>query len=128
MAAGFLAALIASKRADAGGIHSDVSTISGEVIFIGIPPGPIVIEAYERPQFAPRPISSATVEQSGPYQVQVHPGAYYLRAFVDSNENGHWDSDEPVGVYSTDQALVIVPLASKMGINILIPLPKKGID
>lgn len=112
------------KEAAGGGLHTDVSTISGDVIFIGTPPGPIVIEVYERPQFSPRPVSSARVDQSGPYQVQVRPGAYYLRAFVDSNRNLQWDSNEPVGVYSAEQALVIVPLASKNGINILIPLPK----
>lgn len=112
------------READgAGGIHSDASTISGDVVFIGTPPGPIVIEVYARPQFAPRPVSSATVDQSGPYKVQVRPGAYYLRAFVDSNGNRQWDPDEPVGIYSTEQ-LVIVPLASRTGINILIPLPK----
>jgi len=126
-AAGLLAAMVATQ-ADGAGLHTEAATIRGEVVFIGTPPGPIVIEVYERPQFAPRPVSSAVVGQSGPYQVQVRPGAYYLRAFVDGNENRQWDSNEPIGAYSTEQALVIVPLASKGGINILIPLPKKSTE
>lgn len=128
MAAVFLVSTIGLKPANGGGIHMDVSTISGDVVFLGTPPGPIVIEAYERPQFAPRPASTATVEQSGPYHVQVRPGAYYLRAFVDRNGNRRWDPGEPVGIYSTEQALVIVPLDSKTGINILIPLPKESTE
>lgn len=128
IAAALLVSLIDSNRAEGGGLQTEAATISGEVVFIGMPPGPIVIEVYERPQFAPRPVSSAVVGQSGPYRVQVRPGAYYLRAFVDSNENRQWDSNEPIGTYSTEQAVVLVPLASKRGINILIPLPKKSTE
>lgn len=123
-----LVSIINSNRADGGGLQTEAATISGEVVFIGKPPGPIVIEVYARPQFAPRPVSSSVVEHSGPYRVQVHPGAYYLRAFVDSNQNRQWDFNEPIGTYPTEQALVIVPLASKGGINILIPFPKKSTE
>lgn len=126
IAAVLLASMIDSNGVEGGGLQTEAATISGEVVFIGTPPGPIVVEVYTRPQFSPRPASSAVVEQSGPYQIQVHPGAYYLRAFVDSNQNRQWDSNEPIGTYSTEQALVIVPLASRGGINILIPLTKKS--
>ncbi len=128
LAAVFAISVIDSNQAHGGGIHTDVSTIGGEVIFLGNPPGPIVVEAHERPQFSRRPVSSIKLEQSGPYSVQVRPGSYYLRAFVDSNGNGRLDPGEPVGIYSAEQALVILPLASKTGINILIPLPKESTE
>lgn len=122
----FLSALSLSipSPARAGGIHAELSTISGQVIYAGRVSGPIIVEAYDRPQFSPRPVSSATLTESGAYEIQIRPGSYYLRAFVDGNNNGRWDPEEPVGIYSGEQALVIVPLASKMGINVLIPLPK----
>lgn len=89
IAAVLLASMIDSNGVEGGGLQTEAATISGEVVFIGTG-GPIVVEVYTRPQFSPRPASSTVVEQSGPYQIQVHPGAYYLRAFVDSNQNRQW--------------------------------------
>ncbi|MBI3805033.1 MAG: hypothetical protein HY282_14880 [Nitrospirae bacterium] len=125
--AGLLGLLWASASGGAG-IQTEILTISGEVIYVGNPPGPIVIEVYDRPQFSPRPVFSTAVMQSGAYALHVRPGIYYLRAFVDLNGNHLWDAGEPVGFYAAEQRLVVVPLASKSGINIQIPLVKESAD
>jgi hypothetical protein len=122
----FLASMIHTNQVDGAERRFDVGTISGEVIFAG-DGGPIVVEVSDLPKFSPRPRYSITISQSGSYEVEVGPGAYFLRAFVDANRNQRWDVGEPIGIYPTERALVIVPLAFKKGIDILIPL-KKSIE
>ncbi|WDT76271.1 MAG: hypothetical protein MPW16_03455 [Candidatus Manganitrophus sp.] len=121
IAAVLLASMIDSNRVEGGGLQTEAATISGEVVFIGTG-GPIVVEVSDLPRFSPRPRYSITLSQSGPYEVEVGPGAYFLRAFVDANRNQRWDVGEPIGTYPTERALIIVPLAFKRGIDILIPL------
>lgn len=121
IAAVLLASMIDSNGADGAGLHTEAATISGEVIFAGAG-GPIVVEVSDLPRFSPRPRYSIAISQSGPYEVEVGPGAYFLRAFVDANQNRRWDVGEPVGNYPTERPLIIVPLAFKKGVDILIPL------
>lgn len=121
IAAGFLATWVASKQTDGAERHFDVGTISGEVIFAGAG-GPIVVEVSDLPRFSPTPRYSIAISDSGPYEVEVGPGAYFLRAFVDANQNRRWDVDEPIGNYPTERPLIVVPLAFKKGVDILIPL------
>ncbi len=122
IAAVLLVSIINSNRADGRGLQTEAATISGEVVFIGKPPGPIVVEVSDLPRFSPRPRYSIAISQSGPYEVEVGPGAYFLRAFVDANQNRRWDVGEPIGNYPTERPLIIVPLAFKKGVDILIPL------
>lgn len=117
----FLALMIQPNRSDGAGLHTEAATISGEVIFAGAG-GPIVVEVSDLPRFSPRPRYSIAISHSGPYEVEVGPGAYFLRAFVDANQNRRWDVDEPIGNYPTERPLIIVPLAFKKGVDILIPL------
>ncbi|MDC4204239.1 MAG: hypothetical protein MPW17_01005 [Candidatus Manganitrophus sp.] len=125
IAAVLLASMIDSNRVEGGGLQTEAATISGEVVFIGTgggTGGPIVVEVSDLPRFSPWPRYSITLSQSGPYEVEVGPGAYFLRAFVDANQNRRWDVGEPIGTYPTERALIIVPLAFKRGIDIFIPL------
>ena len=118
----------------AAGIKLELLTISGEVSSQAVTTGPVVIEVYDRPQLAPRPVYSTTIPGPGPFEVRVHPGTYYLRAFVDENRNQTWDPGEPIGLYAapsragatqpeskeapTVQALIVLPLAPIKGIHI----------
>lgn len=118
----------------AAGIQSEILSISGEVISHAGASGPVIIEVYHRPQFSFRPLYSKKIARPGPYEVRIRPGTYYLRAFIDENDNQAWDESEPVGIYTTrpeaaefqseegvaeiSQALIVLPLASKKGIDI----------
>jgi hypothetical protein len=120
----------------AAGLKTELLTISGEVTSRKPAKGPVIIEIYDRPQLAPRPAYSKTIPAPGPFEVRVHPGTYYLRAFVDENRNQTWDPGEPAGLYvlplpagtiraapketQDAQALIVLPLASQKGINIAI--------
>ena len=121
-------------RLSAAGIKLELLTVSGEVTSRKPAKGPVIIEVYDRPQLAPRPVYSVTIPAPGSFEVRVHPGTYYLRAFVDENRNQIWDPEEPAGLYvmpqqpgtirsetkeaQTAQALIVLPLASKKGIHI----------
>ncbi len=125
----------------AAGIKTDILTINGEVTARGSATGPIIVEVYNRPQLSPRPVYSALMSRPGPYEIRVRPGTYYLRAFVDENRNRIWDIGEPAGLYDGEpqtgmvradassnpaaQALTVLALASKKGINIEIDVLKK---
>ena len=120
IAAGLLAPALVVGVSFGAGLKTEFSTISGTVFYEGRSEGPVRVEAFDRPQFAPRPAYSTRISGPGPYEVKIRPGAYYLRAFVDRNENGNWDEGEPIGVYQAGAALVIPPLAFKNGIDIRI--------
>lgn len=131
----FLAALFLTVGTpSAAGLKTELLTIGGEVTSRKPAKGPVVIEVYDRPQLAPRPVYSTTIPAPGSFEVRVRPGTYYLRAFVDENRNQIRDPEEPAGLYVTPQqpgtirsgtkedqapqALIVLPLASKKGIHI----------
>lgn len=104
--------------------------IGGSVIYEGPHKGKIIVEAHARSDFADAPVSSTVLEGPGEYELKVKTGFYYLRAFVDLNGNGVFDAGEPVGEYGssndkTQKAVVILPLGSKIGIDIKIPRSKQ---
>jgi hypothetical protein len=129
-------------RTSSAGIQSDFLTIRGKVISPMGARGPVIIEVYNRPLFSHRPLHTKTIPHPGPYEVRIKPGTYYMRAFIDINENNAWDAGEPIGTYTTraktaevqveaeaaiaeiSQAVIVLPLASKRGIDIEL----KGVD
>lgn len=116
------------------GIRSGASNISGRVQYGGIVEGPVRVEVFDRPQFSPKPAYMAVISEPGLYEIEVRAGTYYLRAYIDRNENQSWDAEEPFGVYSSRREpagppgeldpfihrLVVLPLASRRGIDIQI--------
>ena len=124
----YIGLLLAAGLSIGAGIHTEVSTIQRKVLYRGTAEGPVKIEVFERPQFSPRPLYSKVIPEPSTYEVTVRPGTYYLRAYVDVSRNDQWDEDEPIGLYQQGRAVVIVPLASKRGIDIKIEDGKKGIQ
>jgi hypothetical protein len=112
--------LAGSVRAQVGVAPSTPERIQGRVIYEGRAPQKIVVEAHLRGDFADRPVSSATLKEPGDYELKIKSGIYYLRAFVDLNENGFFDSGEPEGEYDTSKPIMLPPLSSKTGIDIAI--------
>jgi hypothetical protein len=109
------------------GLQGDVSTIRGKVVYRGTAEGPVRVEVFERPQFSPRPVYSAVIS-GAEYEASVRSGTYYLRAYIDVNRNEQWDEGEPLGTYEQGRAVMIVPLASKLGIDIKIVDGKKAVE
>jgi hypothetical protein len=102
---------------------SSPETIRGKVTYKGPANSDfqtIVVEAHLRANFEDRPVSRDTLKGPGDYELKIKSGIYYLRAFIDLNGNGTWDEDEPVGEYDKTKAVVLPPLSSKMGVNIVI--------
>jgi hypothetical protein len=102
---------------------SSPETIRGKVVYKGPADSDsqtIVVEAHLRGNFEDRPVSRATLKGPGDYELKVKSGIYYLRAFVDLNGNGILDEGEPVGEYDKTKAVVLPPLSSKKGVNIVI--------
>lgn len=131
------------ERAKAAGIKTDILAISGEITAQGQTKGPIVVEVYQRPQLAPRPVYTAVISQPGPYEIRVRPGTYYLRAFVDENRNQIRDPGEPSGIHAmapggaspaeaqagpAAQAVILLANAPKKGIDIKIDRVKPETD
>lgn len=84
------------------------------------------IEIFERPEFKQRPAYSIVIPEPGPFDAMVQAGTYYLRAYIDLNRNDRWDEGEPIGTYKEGQGVVVVPLASKPGIDIKLEDGKKS--
>lgn len=135
--------LLTTGQAGAAGIKTDILTISGEITAQGRTKGPIVVEVYQRPQLAPRPVYSTVISRPGPYEIRVRPGTYYLRAFVDENRNQIQDPGEPAGIHAMGpgaaspaeaqagpaaQAVILLANAPKKGINIKIDIAKPDTD
>ena len=102
---------------------SSPETIRGKVTYKGpanAESQTIVVEAHLRGNFGDRPVSRATLKGPGDYELKIKSGIYYLRAFIDLNGNGTWEENEPVGEYDKTKAVVLPPLSSKMGVNIVI--------
>ncbi|HET6369638.1 MAG TPA: hypothetical protein VFG95_00480 [Nitrospiria bacterium] len=102
---------------------SSPETIRGKITYKGpanVDLQTIVVEAHQRGNFGDRPVSRATLKGPGDYELKIKSGIYYLRAFVDRNGNGTLDENEPVGEYDKTKAVVLPPLSSKMGVNIVI--------
>lgn len=139
-----IALFLTGGKVRAAGIQTDILTISGEVTSQGSASGPVVVEVYQRPQLAPRPVYSTVLSRPGPYEIRVRPGTYYLRAFVDENRNQIWDPGERAGIHAAEaqagmspteaetgraaQAVILPAHASKKGINIEIDLVKSETD
>jgi len=79
-------------------------TISGGIGYAGASTAPLVIEMWNTATFRGTPIGVRTIQTNGVwpmnYDLQV-PGdqTYYLKAFLDSNNNRMPDSDEAKGAY-----------------------------
>lgn len=123
----YIGLLLAAGLSMGAGIYGDVSTIQGKVFYERPAEGPVRVEVFDRPQFAPRPLYSAVVSDSDSYEATVLSGTYYVRAYIDVNRNGAWDEGEPVGFYRQGRGIVILPLASKLGIDIKIEEGKRGV-
>ena len=120
--------LLAAGLSVGAGMHTEISIIRGKIIYRGTAEGPVKVEVFDRPQFAPRPVHFAVLSESGLYEARVHSGTYYLRAYIDVNRSGKWDPGEPVGLYGEGRPVVIVPLESKLGIDIRIEDDKKAVQ
>jgi hypothetical protein len=54
----------------------------------------------------------------------MHPGTYYLNAFVDRNANGWPDSGEPIVFGSRDHRVTLAPLGAahdSLTLDLLVP-------
>ncbi len=70
-------------------------SISGTIFYSGSQTGTIYVVAYEDPS-TPPPYRTS-ISEPAPYTLNVFPGTYILRAFMDINGNGIKDWDEPIG-------------------------------
>ena len=92
--------------------------IRGTIRYEGPLSGRIIVEAHARADFEDQPSASAVLARPGEYELKISSGIYYLRAFVDVNGTGTFDPGDPVGQYGASKAVVLLPLASKIGVDI----------
>lgn len=76
-------------------------SISGTISYTGSQTGPVYIQAWQGdPTLYGNPDYLTSISSVGSYILSNLPdGAYYLDSYMDSNENGVRDENEPRGVY-----------------------------
>ncbi len=76
-------------------------SISGTISYTGSQTGPVYIQAWQSdPTLYGNPDYLTSISSAGSYVLPNLPdGTYYLDSYMDSNENGVRDENEPRGVY-----------------------------
>jgi hypothetical protein len=76
--------------------------ITGAVNYAGAQTGSARIQFFSNSSFTGQPVGVRTLPTSaGPYDIPLPPNVpYYVRAFIDVNNNNALENSEPVGVYA----------------------------
>lgn len=88
-----------SFRADVVADREETGTIRGEAKYFGrVTPNPVVVQAFASASFNDRADGQVTLSNSGTFTLAgLQQGLYYLRAFIDQNDNGDLDDWETWG-------------------------------
>ncbi|MFH1724057.1 MAG: hypothetical protein ABII00_05475, partial [Elusimicrobiota bacterium] len=94
---GIILDIVASTEAAAG-----ASGITGFIAYAGPQRGILRVQLFADPSFAGKPVAERAIPTGfGPYDLGVPGGQpYFVRAFLDVNNNFALDSFEPSGVYA----------------------------
>jgi parallel beta-helix repeat protein len=72
--------------------------VSGTIYYNGTLNGPVYAFAYnQQPEQNIAPIKGITCGGLGPYTMNLPNGTYYFGAYMDANNNYHYDNGEPLG-------------------------------
>ena len=108
--------------------------VTGRISYDGLRAGQVIVEFWPDPSFSGRPIASRRIPTGvGPYDASL-PGdqPYFVRAFIDADDDFLPDPDEPQGVYSPSgqgAEPVFVPASGQLtGIDFTLfdPFKKQG--
>ncbi|MBU1752825.1 PEGA domain-containing protein [bacterium] len=79
--------------------------ITGSVLYTGTKSGALHSAVFNNQQFIGTPIAEKTTEFNGPgsvnYALEVPPGTYYLRAYLDVCHDGGPTEYDPIGIYGS---------------------------
>ena len=86
---------------DANSPVQTLFSISGTIDYVGYPPGPKVIQLFDNPTFSKDPLYSRAIDPHiYSFTIQsLSTGDYYVRAFVDRNEDGIFDPGESTTLF-----------------------------
>jgi hypothetical protein len=98
---------------------SNTVSVSGTVTYTGTGTGPISIAAFDGEGCGDGDYTEVWIPGPGPYTLDLSPGAYYICACRDTNQNGSCpDPGEPASEYELNPLTVPAGAGPITGINI----------
>ncbi len=114
------------KSSEQSEIVKNIGTIQGAVNLSEVQTGTVIVLLYGddngEPIFKEQKVASA----NGEYRFYVAPGRYFLAAFIDQNDDGRYQKDEPANFSGAPQIVTVSQegAAIARSINITAPLPE----